>query len=383
MPQLNAAPSPSPVVAALTSAKAASADPSAKDIAQAAPEQPFANVLRQQQMKQQAAPAKEAQKQQAPDPLAKTADQPPGTSAPEASATNDIALIAQMLPGIAPVSKGSQPDAEAAPTDDTKEEKTDSGNSADTIVIAAAGMLGQPTPPPVVPKQEPATDAAAPAALHARSGAAAAAAEKLAAAEAGEPASRAASAAATEQGPDFAALVATSREQSTAASAQQVAASHTPAAAATVAEHIQTPVGARGWDSEVGNKLTWMVSKHETRADLVLNPPELGRIEVSISMNGDQANANFVSASATVRDAIENAMPRLREVLQDAGITLGQTQVGAESFQQPPGSRENGDNSSRHGTPASAGAESLAGTAPLGSAAAALRTGNGMVDTFA
>jgi flagellar hook-length control protein FliK len=158
-------------------------------------------------------------------------------------------------------------------------------------------------------------------------------------------------------------------------------AAHASSASATLVS-VRTPVGAEGWSHEVGEKLTWMVGRQENRAELVLNPPQLGRIEVSISMNGDQANANFVSANPAVRDALEDAMPHLREVLQGAGISLGQTQVGAESFQQAASQRENGDNSRRGGD---AGNDGAAGVAASGETSASqwLRRGNGLVDTFA
>ena len=111
--------------------------------------------------------------------------------------------------------------------------------------------------------------------------------------------------------------------------------------------HITTPIGGRQWESAIGNSLVLMTGAHQQRAELVLTPPQLGRIEVSLSMTGDQANAVFVSANPAVREALENAMPRLREILADAGVTLGQAQVGAESFRQPTGERQNGDNPGR------------------------------------
>jgi flagellar hook-length control protein FliK len=70
----------------------------------------------------------------------------------------------------------------------------------------------------------------------------------------------------------------------------------------------------------------------------------MGRVEISLSVNGDKAVANFVSANPAVREALEAAMPRLREVLADAGIQLGQTQVGAENAHQSAQQDKNGDN---------------------------------------
>jgi flagellar hook-length control protein FliK len=112
---------------------------------------------------------------------------------------------------------------------------------------------------------------------------------------------------------------------------------------------IVTPVGSQHWETAVGNSLVIMSGSRQERAELVLTPPQLGRIEVSISMKGDEATAVFVSANPVVREALESALPRLREVLAEAGITLGQTQVGAESQGQSASERQNGDNASRRG----------------------------------
>ncbi|MBU1237164.1 MAG: flagellar hook-length control protein FliK [Gammaproteobacteria bacterium] len=97
---------------------------------------------------------------------------------------------------------------------------------------------------------------------------------------------------------------------------------------------ISVPAGSAHWESAIGNSLIVMHGSRHDRADLILNPPQLGRIEVSISMKGDEATASFIAANPTVRDALENAMPRLREILADAGIALGQTHIGAESQNQ-------------------------------------------------
>ncbi|MBI3525155.1 MAG: flagellar hook-length control protein FliK [Betaproteobacteria bacterium] len=159
-----------------------------------------------------------------------------------------------------------------------------------------------------------------------------------------------------------------------------------PANHATTALPIQTPVGANGWDGEVGDKLVWMVGRQQQRAELVLNPPQLGRVEVSLSMHGDQTSAMFVSTNPAVRDALEAALPRLREMLADAGINLGQAQVGADTgsnnaANQSAGNRENRDNSGRD----SSGNNFAQAGEPLRPVVATqwLKQANGMVDVFA
>ena len=147
---------------------------------------------------------------------------------------------------------------------------------------------------------------------------------------------------------------------------------------------VTAPLGSGNWASNVGDKLVWMAGSQTQHAELVLNPPHLGRVEVSLSLHGDQASAQFVSHNPVVRDALEAALPRLREMLAGAGVNLGQTQVGSGSTSdaggQSPNNRGNGDNSSR--TQASLGLGSGAAQ-PLGAASLWLRQGNGMVDVFA
>ena len=98
---------------------------------------------------------------------------------------------------------------------------------------------------------------------------------------------------------------------------------------------VQTRVGERAWDQAVGEKLVWMVNQKHQVAQLHLNPPELGPLKISISLDQNQASAQFFSAHASVREALETAMPRLREMLADSGITLGNASVGTEAFREP------------------------------------------------
>ena len=138
---------------------------------------------------------------------------------------------------------------------------------------------------------------------------------------------------------------------------------------------VDTPVGSRGWDGEVGQKLVWLASRDGGQAELTLNPPHLGKVEVTISVSGDQTNALFVSASPTVRDALEHALPRLREMLADAGISLGQASVNAESPQ-----RHDADRGGRGGP----GGDGTAAAASVASTASAwIKSGSGLIDTFA
>lgn len=139
---------------------------------------------------------------------------------------------------------------------------------------------------------------------------------------------------------------------------------------------IETPVGAPGWSEEVGNKLVWMAGKDQQKAELVLTPPSLGRIEISITINNDQATANFVAASAAARDALEQSLPKLREMLANSGISLGQTSVNAESSTGQQFGSEGRNGGRQYAGPGGVEAVASAATLPR------IIAGNGLVDTF-
>lgn len=152
---------------------------------------------------------------------------------------------------------------------------------------------------------------------------------------------------------------------------------------------VYTPAGKSGWAEDVGTRMIWMSNRGETKAELVLTPPSLGRLGVSISVNGEQTNAHFVAATPAAREALEQALPRLREMLQQAGINLGQTDVSTSGDQQAHGghgSEQRGHGSSRgsrHGTSQDIGLSGMSGVEPSTSGGQWIKQGNGMVDTFA
>ena len=147
-------------------------------------------------------------------------------------------------------------------------------------------------------------------------------------------------------------------------------ATQTAAATAVITAHVASP----GWDRGLGEKVLWMAGQQLQVAELHLNPPELGPLQITLTMNNDQASAQFVSQHASVREAIEAAMPRLREMLAEGGITLGNTNVGAESF------REQAQHDTRSHLPRGAAQAELGGTFGL---TQSLRHARGLVDIFA
>ena len=152
---------------------------------------------------------------------------------------------------------------------------------------------------------------------------------------------------------------------------------------ATPSLAIASPVGTAVWHGDVANSVAWVAGQGQSRADLVLTPPDLGRVEVSIKVSGDQATASFVSASPAVREALEGALPRLREVLAESGVTLTQAHIGAETSGQSAKQQQNGDNRSWQQAAGQGSAAAADAGRTLQSVAAWHTGGRGMVDVFA
>lgn len=113
---------------------------------------------------------------------------------------------------------------------------------------------------------------------------------------------------------------------------QNTAANVAAAVVQPVQVAINTPITQDRWSDEFSQKITWLASSNKDQtAELHLNPPQLGPLDVVIKVSGDQATALFTSPHAAVRDAIEQAMPRLRDMLADNGIMLGNATVSDQA----------------------------------------------------
>jgi flagellar hook-length control protein FliK len=144
---------------------------------------------------------------------------------------------------------------------------------------------------------------------------------------------------------------------------------------------VATPLYDRAWSDDFAQKVSWLATHGKQSAELTLNPPALGNIEISLRIDSDKsaATATFVSLDANVRETIETALPRLREMLAGVGITLSQAQVSAESFRQASGNEQNpGEGAS----PAPNELSILAADQEAPTDASIAGAGRGLVDMF-
>jgi flagellar hook-length control protein FliK len=113
-----------------------------------------------------------------------------------------------------------------------------------------------------------------------------------------------------------------------AAAAAATAALETATPAMPQARPLELPVGSKQWGEGVGERIQWMMNRGMEQAQIRLNPQHLGPLEIRLSMTNDQANVSIMAQHAVTRDAIEQSLPRLREMLQDANLNLANVDVG-------------------------------------------------------
>lgn len=98
---------------------------------------------------------------------------------------------------------------------------------------------------------------------------------------------------------------------------------------------VPQPVGSSGWGAAIGERLVWMAKGEMQRAELKLTPPNLGPLEIRLTVHDDKASVAFVSHHAATRDAIEAALPRLREMLAQEALQLVRADVGGGQPDHP------------------------------------------------
>jgi len=133
----------------------------------------------------------------------------------------------------------------------------------------------------------------------------------------------------------------------TKAATPSTAFSSLAAASASTSGTIQTAISAQGvslpvqptmqnpaWSQVMSSRVVWMAKEGVQHAELRMTPANLGSVDVRLQLHNDQASVTFLAQHSATRDALEQALPRLRESFAEAGIELGHTEVGEQQQQQ-------------------------------------------------
>jgi flagellar hook-length control protein FliK len=180
--------------------------------------------------------------------------------------------------------------------------------------------------------------------------------------------------------------VATASIQATPAARNPAAAGTAPATppavpsqlAATMAAGIDLPVQESGWDRAISERVLMMAGNRLQNAEIRLTPADLGPLRVQLAIEDGTATVNFSAQHVLTREAIEQALPRLREMLAETGLALGEASVGDEALDYT-ASR---DTDSNNEPGALAEDDAVPASETSGDAPRSARVANGLVDTF-
>lgn len=154
-----------------------------------------------------------------------------------------------------------------------------------------------------------------------------------------------------------------------------------PAAPAHQAALASQPLDT-AFPGDLAAEVKVMVEGGLQTAELHLNPTELGPIRIELSIDGQNADIAFAAAHGTTREGIEQAIPELREMLAEQGLSLNHTGVSSgqqEGFAQARDAQAQAAEARRAGAPARGeGAAEAAPVQPV-----AVRAGRGLLDLYA
>jgi flagellar hook-length control protein FliK len=121
---------------------------------------------------------------------------------------------------------------------------------------------------------------------------------------------------------------------STYTPAGAVSQGQTAATVTTPILDIQPALQTTAWNRVMSGRVVWMAREGVQQAELKLNPASLGPVEVRLNMNNDQTSVTFIANHAATRDALEQALPRLRESFSENGMELADAEVMQHSAEE-------------------------------------------------
>ena len=126
------------------------------------------------------------------------------------------------------------------------------------------------------------------------------------------------------------------------------------------------------FDEDIGDAVRWMADQKIGHAHIKVTPNDLGTLEIRLRLDGDRVHADFSSAQAEVRQALESSLPRLRDMLGQHGFQLAHADVGHQHA--PP---------SQDATPRQEGGTAEAGDTLAEAPRAVRMTALGLLDAYA
>lgn len=89
------------------------------------------------------------------------------------------------------------------------------------------------------------------------------------------------------------------------------------------------------WAQDLAERVVWSAKEDLGEVEIQLHPPELGPIRMHLKLEGTELAVQVATVHPAARDAFEANLPKLREALQQQGLTLVDAQVSDQTRQSP------------------------------------------------
>ncbi|MBU2869949.1 flagellar hook-length control protein FliK [Colwellia sp. E2M01] len=94
----------------------------------------------------------------------------------------------------------------------------------------------------------------------------------------------------------------------------------------------------------VKDKVMIMINQKIQQFDITLDPPEFGNMQVRVNLQGEQAAVNFIVQNQQAKESLEQNMHKLKEMLAEQGVDVGDANVEQQNQKNSDNSAENRSN---------------------------------------
>jgi flagellar hook-length control protein FliK len=88
------------------------------------------------------------------------------------------------------------------------------------------------------------------------------------------------------------------------------------------------------WQNDLTQQITWLRNASIDMAEIELDPKELGPLTIKIAANGSETQVSIQASHSQTRDLFDANQERLRELLQQQGLSLAKFDVGTNQSEQ-------------------------------------------------
>ncbi|MEM9102088.1 MAG: flagellar hook-length control protein FliK [Pseudomonadota bacterium] len=93
---------------------------------------------------------------------------------------------------------------------------------------------------------------------------------------------------------------------------------------------LEGVIGTVNWSANFAKSIKTLLTQQIKEAKIEVDPPELGPIQIKLAINQQDVNVQFQTQSGATKDHIENALPKLKEMLEESGYNLLESHVNQE-----------------------------------------------------